>query len=501
MHPVLSASLRLSLIFQISLGYAVALPKASELEQFISKLKEMHSIQDQKSKPEAKESVKDDATKDSKEKVADPKAAEAKPEEKKEEKPSEAKANPDAKEKDPNAPKDPKEEAAEQELKAFLDLLPKPIRTMIENLKVGLKASEVLKILPQKWKEAIKSKDDLKGEGLRPNKALVEELLKNYYSHIQGRPTPLDRSASSHQFRDASRDKLSNPNMDYRSGQSGKNCDRSGNTAPRQSQRANISEKEERALQATKNLMMPANVGGNPSFGIMNPAGDGKMGNCQGTLFKTGETQSPEICTMATAAHCVFNDQGNWSPQFSTAYGIVKDAFVHQKREQGSVSTDIVAVEFSGEVCRNMKKSGVPVLKLRQNDKIENGDTAFLGTRYFERLHHAIVENVLGKQATIRLEGNGVHTGDSGGGLVTINEHGEMELAGVLSAANAIAGEHVGRDGKSLTQGSLNAFYSIDGSFLREKGSEIENRHRLSTPQSVAHNSNAKSPEAPTHSK
>ena len=30
----------------------------------------------------------------------------------------------------------------------------------------------------------------------------------------------------------------------------------------------------------------------------------------------------------------------------------------------------------------------------------------------------------------------GVHTGDSGGGLITVNERGEPELTGVLSAAD-----------------------------------------------------------------
>lgn len=220
--------------------------------------------------------------------------------------------------------------------------------------------------------------------------------------------------------------------------------------------------------------LIPANLQGKKSFEFAAFFGN-TTSRCQGTLFQ-GDPKN-KSCHMATAGHCVTSN-GRIAQQFNTAYGAFTAIRVRQAPNRNTVATDIAYVELPEATCKIMREEKVPELPLCENP-LRNGQMLRAETRYFGKPIWAEVRGILGTQLSVNVnfkEGNhhqgGLHTGDSGGGVVyemgASSQASQACLAGVLSAAEQPATVHRTRDGRP-TVGSLSGFYSTDLAFLKEE--------------------------------
>jgi hypothetical protein len=372
-------------------------------------------------------------------------------------------------------------EELQKKLEKCLENLPQDLSHLIKDMTKGMDPRKVMKMLPSEWKNPeekpkvnqnqIKSFFEKFGElgVLAPKDAANPNAPRNFEKPFQ----PGSNSPRGEGGLIAGSPKGKDNNQVFRTPKGGGSAKSQPMKKPI-GKAANLSESEMRALAQGKNSLSKANEGGNPSFGIKVLLGQNTFGNCQATLYQSPNEpkQKEEECLLATARHCLMHDDGRWSVDMMTAYGAIQNANVELNDKEGAAN-DIAKVRFSGETCRRMKEEKVPVLKLRNANPNEE---AYLGTRYFNRLHQAYVLDRTGNQVGIRLQNLGVHTGDSGGGLFVRDEKGDLCLAGVLSCAENEATVHETKDGKP-TIGALSAWYSGDTRFLGGMDTGIPTQH------------------------
>jgi hypothetical protein len=214
---------------------------------------------------------------------------------------------------------------------------------------------------------------------------------------------------------------------------------------------------------------MPAGTNGNPAFEIAGDLGGGRFGRCQATLIEDG-TGDPSTCSVASAGHCVLSEQGLRIRRFGTFYGDViasqVDVIPNGNPGESYARDDTAMIHFSGEVCKTMK-SKAPALRLRTTP-IQEGETVYAGTRYFGKLHLGQVDSSDKGQTTVNFNfadesgkhQGGVHSGDSGGPLLTVNKDGKFELAGVLSASNDDSQYHQDALGRPTVGGQVGYYAS-----------------------------------------
>lgn len=184
-------------------------------------------------------------------------------------------------------------------------------------------------------------------------------------------------------------------------------------------------------------LLTKAGLNGNRSFTLVS-----KYGQCQGNFYDTkkittkdkeGKDKEEGVCLVGTAAHCAINNDDQKIRTYLTAYGQFDALEVVVPPDDGTFGSDIAVIALAGPACDAMQKEGAQIKLCGQRPVART--PIRLSTQYFRRAVTGIVTATGNRTNVARMDGLGVHAGDSGGGT-TVGSGSAECLTGVLSASD-----------------------------------------------------------------